>query len=224
MPSPHSASPAATALLLCVASGGPPALAAAASVVFGRSPALPIQIILQGVLCAIAVVVMFAVRRVERLPLASIGVRRPGVSTGLLAAGIVLVAYFVLHLLTTPLMAMLNLGGFEAGLDAIRRQPSWWRVCVALTSGPIEEVLYRGYAVERLGTLAGRRWLGGVIAAVVFGLAHAPFWGVGPALAANLPFGVLMVAAYLWKRDLIANAAAHTALLLLTMVPMSAVI
>lgn len=220
MTMPHSASPAATVLVLCVACGGPPALAAAAAVAFGRSPALPIQIILQGVLCAIAVVVILAVRRAERLPLASIGVRRPDVSTGLLAGGIVLVAYFVLPLLTTPLMAMLSLGGFDAGLDAIRRQPPWWRVCVALTSGPIEEVLYRGYAVERLGTLAGRRWGGGVIAAVVFGLAHAPFWGLGPALAANLPFGLLMVAAYVWRRDVIANAAAHAALLLLTMVPL----
>ena len=47
----------------------------------------------------------------------------------------------------------------------------------------------------------------------------APFWDFGPALAANLPFGVLMVGAYAWRRDLVANAAAHTALLLITMAP-----
>ena len=88
-------------------------------------------------------------------------------------------------------------------------------MCVALTSGPVEEVLYRGYAVERLGTLTGRVSLGDLLAAVAFGLAHTPFWGLGPALAANLPFGVLMVCGYVWRRDLCATAIAHTGLLLI---------
>lgn len=70
---------------------------------------------------------------------------------------------------------------------------------------PVEEQLYRGYAVERLAVLTGRWSVGGTIAAIVFGLAHAPFWGLGPALAANLPFGLLMVAAYAWRRDLVAK-------------------
>ncbi len=206
----------ATGVGLCVACAGPPVLAAAEGA-FGHPPTLPVQVGLQGALCALAAVVVVIVRRSERLPLSSIGVRRPDARTGVLTVGLVLVAYYALPLLTAPLLARLGLGGFEAGLDVLRSQPRWWRICVALTSGPVEELLYRGYAVERLAALTGRWSVGGAIAALVFGLAHAPFWGLGPALAANLPFGVLMVAAYAWRRDLVANAAAHTALLLITM-------
>ena len=181
----------------------------------GLSPTLSIQVPLQLMLCVIAILVLLIVLRWEQLPLASIGVRRPDVMTGVLAVTVILVAHYLLPLLTTPMLRALGLGGFEPGLEAIANQPRWWRVCVALTSGPVEEVLYRGYAVERLGTLTGRLPLGGLLAAAAFGLAHTPFWGLGPALAANLPFGVLMVAAYIWRRDLCATAIAHTGLLLI---------
>jgi membrane protease YdiL (CAAX protease family) len=182
---------------------------------YGPTPTLAVQIALQLVLCLIATLLLLIVRRWERLPLASIGVRPPDVVTGVLAVTIILVAYFLLPLLSAPVLRALGLGGFEPGLEVIASQPRWWRVCVALTSGPIEELLYRGYAVERLGTLTGRLPLGGLIAAMAFGLAHAPFWGLGPALAANVPFGVIMVAAYLCRRDVFATALAHTGLLLI---------
>jgi membrane protease YdiL (CAAX protease family) len=72
-------------------------------------------------------------------------------------------------------------------------------------------------AIERLATVTGRRWLGASIAAVAFGLAHVPAWGIGPSLAADLPFGIVMTVAYLWRRDLIANAVAHSAALVVQM-------
>jgi uncharacterized protein len=162
-----------------------------------------------------SILVLLIVLRWEQLPFASIGVSRPDVMTGVLAVSVILVAHYLLPLLSTPMLHALGLGGFESGLEAIANQPTWWRVCVALTSGPVEEVLYRGYAVERLGTLTGSLPLGGLLAAAAFGLAHTPFWGLGPALAANLPFGIVMVAAYIWRRDLCATAIAHSGLLLI---------
>ena len=45
-----------------------------------------------------------------------------------------------------------------------------------------------------------------------------PARSFGPALAANLPFGMVMTGFYLWRRDLVANGAAHSLLLLNSMV------
>ena len=166
---------------------------------------------------------MLVVTRTERLSLASIGVRRPTWATVPSALGVVLIVLYVLPLLTAPLMTALDLGGFQPGIDAIVRLPVWFRVCVAVTSGTVEETLYRGYAVERLATMTGRPWVGGLLAVAAFGAAHIPFWGVGPALAADLPFGVVMTGFYLWRRDLVANASAHSLLLLISMLSLPAV-
>ena len=154
---------------------------------------------LQLLLCAIAGVVIVVVVRVERRSLDSIGLHRPNWTSAALALGTALAVMYLLPRLTGPLMTALDLGGFESGLDVVVRMPVWFRVCVALTSGFVEETLYRGYAVERLADMAGRRWLGGVLAIIAFGAAHIPFWGVGPALAADLPFGAVMTGLYLWR-------------------------
>ena len=220
---PQSASRVATAVGLLMALAGPPLLAFGSDRVFGASPRLGVQVLQQFAFCAIAAIVVLATRRSEQLPLASIGVRRPNWGSAISAVGIVLVARYLLPMLTTPLMTALDLGDFRTGLDVIGRQPVWWRVCTALTSGLVEEVLYRGYAVERLATLTGRLPLGGLLATVAFGAAHIPFWGLGPALAADLPFGALMTAVYVWRRDVVANAAGHITLLLIGLVSVHSV-
>ena len=81
---------------------------------------------------------------------------------------------------------------------------------VGVTGGCVEETLYRGYAVERLATLVHRRWLGAMLATVAFAAAHVPLWGVAFVVTADLPAGIVLVLFYLWRRDLIANALAHS--------------
>ena len=71
----------------------------------------------------------------------------------------------------------------------------------------VEESLAR---IERLATMCGSRWIGAAAAAAAFGLAHVPYWGVRFSLAADLPFGIVMTIFYLWRRDLVANAIAHS--------------
>ena len=85
------------------------------------------------------------------------------------------------------------------------------------TSGAVEEFLYRGYATERLGALTGSRGVGAGLATLGFALAHVPAWGLGFALTADLPFGIVMTAFYLWRRDLLANMLAHSAGLVFAM-------
>lgn len=176
---------------------------------------MTVQVVGQTALAAIVVAVLVVLVRWQHRPLRTIGLRRPDAWTPVVAAIIVLVSQTLLPAISNWLMQRLALGGFETGLVSLSAQPTWWRIGVALTSGPIEEILYRGYAVEQFSALVGARWAGGALAALGFGLAHVPFWGVGPSLAADLPFGVVMVVAYLWRRDLAATSAAHTILLLI---------
>jgi membrane protease YdiL (CAAX protease family) len=102
-------------------------------------------------------------------------------------------------------------------MDRLFAIPVWFRVLLGISGGAIEELFYRGYAIERLATITGRPWLAGLISAVIFGLSHIPYWGLGFALAADLPAGLLMSAFYIWRRDLLANIFAHSAGLVIAM-------
>jgi len=95
--------------------------------------------------------------------------------------------------------------------------PPALRIFAAVGSGVVEELLYRGFAIERLTALTGRPWIAGGIAALIFGLAHVPSWGLGFALSADLPFGIYMTLFYLWRRDLVACMIAHSTGLVVAM-------
>lgn len=205
----------ATRVGLVLALLGPPALAFAERQAWGPVPPLAVAVGLQGVLCGIGALVLWVAWRWEQTSLGWLTARGPIAHSALLAGILVVVTQYGLPLLSAPLLRAMNVGGFETGLDAIARLPTWFRIAIALTSGPIEELLYRAYPVERLTAITGRRWRAGAVAVVVFGLAHVPFWGFGPALAADLPFGALMTVAYVVRRDFLANALAHTTLLMI---------
>ena len=211
-----------TSLALLVALAGPPLFVVIPDRLIGESPSPGVLAVLQLLYCGLAGFVVWLVIRVEHLTLRSIGVRRPGWSTVVSAILVTLGVLYLLPLITTPLVKALGSEGFETGLRRLARLPAWFRVLAGITGGIVEETLYRGYAVERLGTITGRRWLGGALSAIAFGLAHIPAWGTGFALGADLPFGIVMTLFYLWKRDLLANMLAHSTALVvgvLTAVP-----
>jgi uncharacterized protein len=51
------------------------------------------------------------------------------------------------------------------------------RELIVLTAGITEEVLVRGYPIERLSALTGSQWWGTAITYVVSVGLHASFWG-----------------------------------------------
>jgi membrane protease YdiL (CAAX protease family) len=199
----------ATVVGLLVALAGPPTLVSVSRRIFGDTPSIGVQTFLQLIFCGLALVVVFIVVRGERMSLRSIGVRRPDSST-VVTALMITAAGFLLGLLTAPLENAVGAEGVAGGVAKLAMWPAWFRLFVGATSGIVEETLYRGYAVERLAVLSGRVWLGALIAIVAFGLAHIPFWGVGFSLVADLPYGMLLVLLYLWRRDLFANILAHS--------------
>jgi hypothetical protein len=80
---------------LLVALGGPPVLVLTSRRILGDAPTIGAQIVLQLMLCACAAFVVLVVLRWERLPLRSIGLRRPGWRT-LTTALVLTIVGFVL--------------------------------------------------------------------------------------------------------------------------------
>lgn len=97
----------------------------------------------------------------------------------------------------------------EGGLKRLMASPAWFRWAVVLTAGITEEIMFRGYPIERLNELTGSLWLAALIPLTVFTLAHLGGWSPGH-LVGVLFGGGLLTGLYLWQRDLVACMIAHT--------------
>ena len=207
---------ATTAAGLTIALFGPPLFAVVGARLSGAI-SMTTSVVVQLLYCGLVPLIGWIVLRWERLPLQSIGLR--GFRWSSIGWALVLWLFIavVLPWLTGPLVARFGSDGLQAGLRVLSHYPDWFLLVMGATGGIVEETLYRGYALERLVTLTGRAWLGGAIVVAIFTLAHVPMWGFGFAFAADLPFAVAMTAFYLWRRDLVANALAHSVGLLLAL-------
>jgi membrane protease YdiL (CAAX protease family) len=145
----------------------------------------------------------------ERRKVKSIGVRALSIGDFLAAIAILLT-----YLLISPRLiwiadkipvvaAQLRLGGkLYASL------PRWLDWSGLLANGIAEEVGFRGYAIERIEELTGSKTLGASVPFVVNVLVHAPVWGLYGMLV-KAPILLLLVALYLWRRNLPACVLAH---------------
>ena len=203
--------PTTPALLgLIIALLGPAVVGLASSRLVGKVTPLAANLAGQiGLLLVLAAVLAIVVVW-EHQPLASIGIKSPKLSS--LVWGLLLAAFFVF--VYSPalfwVLKRLGQGGFEAGLSRLALLPAWYRLVAVLIGGAVEEVLYRGFAIERLKLLTGRYWIAAFVASLAFGVAHAPLWGWAPALLTAVS-GLLLSGFYIWRRDLWANIIAHAA-------------
>ena len=155
------------------------------------------------VLALLAIVVCW-----ERNPITSIGIGRP--SWEAICLGVLCTApLLVLSMGTGALLRMLGApAGDNAQAGMILGLPLWLQFFVAVTAGFTEEILFRGYAIERVTLLTGSRKLGGIIPILIFGAVHAPFWGLAHAVIAGST-GFWLTLIYLWRRNLWVNIVAH---------------
>ena len=104
----------------------------------------------------------------------------------------------------------LGLGGFAPTLARLASLPLWYLLLAVLVGGVAEEILYHGYALDRLGILLGSPWFAGLMVVLLFGLGHIPLWGIGQALTTTIS-GAALTLFFLWHGDLLANIIAHVA-------------
>jgi membrane protease YdiL (CAAX protease family) len=178
----------------------------------GANPAsdqsVPLVIVNELVMWGLTAIVLAIVLLWERRPLASIGLVRPT------ALSLQYGAALTVAILALAMAAGAIAEAFGPKLDSgaqdalITSLPLWLQFLVVVSAGFTEEILFRGYAIERLTELTGRRWLAAALTIVIFGALHAPFWGIAHAVVAGFT-GLWLTLAYLWRRDLWTNITAH---------------
>ena len=161
---------------------------------------LPGWLYLAGVLLLLA--------RWSGRPLADIGLRKPAWDT-LLWTVIAVLATFALALLLKGLVAAIPRPAENFVADAAELRWSWgYAGFVALRAGVVEEVLFRGVLIEQLAVLSGRRWLGAVLAGLIFVGAHTHQFNWFQLLMAATATVVLTLV-YMRRRNLLATICAH---------------
>lgn len=123
--------------------------------------------------------------------------------------GLGLLIGFLLFSVMTGIVALL--GGFE--VLGVRGQGALWAIlALAVTSGTLEEIMFRGILLRHLEALLGT-WAGLGITSLLFGAAHLanPGATLFAAFAIAMEAGILLGAAYLVTRRLWLAVGIHAA-------------
>src|SRR4051794_1994692 len=189
---------------LAIALAGAPVLLIAQRLITGPIAGVPQILARESLLFVLAAVLLLIVVRGERLPLSSVGLKSHRLGqTALLTLGIfvalgvgVAVALLLLHVagLPTP-----NVPGYKP--------PAVVLTLVMIRAGILEELFYRGFAIERLEWLTRNKWVAGIVPLLFFTAGHIKL-GISGMVAAFVLGGILTLA-YMWKRNLIANMGGH---------------
>lgn len=155
----------------------------------------------------VTAVLVGIVRFLERRSIASIGAVQPTRSD--LWIGVAGAAVGLLTMLVTiPLGETLGITSNEGTLEMIVGLPLWAVTLLSVTAGVTEEVLFRGYPIERLTEVTGSVAVAGTITLAVFMLVHVPMWGIGHLITIS-GVSVVLTIMYAWYRRLAPVVIAH---------------
>jgi membrane protease YdiL (CAAX protease family) len=160
-------------------------------------------ILKEALIWASAVALLVIIRRGEGLSLCSIGLGTvrwwASVLWGLVIA--------VVSATAVGGLAYLTGYGHGPGSAAFEKLPLWLITLIVFRAGIVEELFYRGYAIERLRMIGLGRFWSITIPLVVFSLGHLSGGAANVLIA--LAAGAILTGFYLWRRDLVANMIGH---------------
>jgi membrane protease YdiL (CAAX protease family) len=155
----------------------------------------------------LVVLVLLFIVFVERLPLSSIGFRRPGWGTlWAIPAGVAL--FMGVPFIWFVIFPLLHLQMNTTEMGKLLATPFWYRLLLVTRAAFCEEILFRGYPIPRLEELCGRTWIAAIVSWAVFTIAHLGSWGWAQLIVAGYG-GAILTALYIWRRDLACNILAH---------------
>jgi membrane protease YdiL (CAAX protease family) len=150
-----------------------------------------------------AALLIVLIRFGERLPLDSIrlGVApwRQSLRYGCILAGVCGVTAWIVIQFTGY--------GHGPGSAEFNKIPIWLETLMVIRAGIVEELFFRGYAIERLEALGLGRVVSAAIPLTIFAVIH---WTGGvPNIIIALVLGTIVTVFYVWRRDLVANMIGH---------------
>lgn len=171
---------------------------------------IAVRLLREATIWGLLAMVLFYALRVEKLPVATLGLRGFGWKSTILPG---LAAGAVLCMVATAVVAIAR-NAFDVGADnhlvsMLAGMPWWMLLLLSLRAGVTEELLFRGYLLDRLERLSGRRWVGVVGSIALFTAMHFGGWQAGQLILVALA-GTLFTALYLWKRNIMICVIAHT--------------
>jgi membrane protease YdiL (CAAX protease family) len=157
---------------------------------------------------AVACFVIIWVLLVERQPVASIGFRKPDKRSLRLAcwtaafiSAVMIIQFFVV----LPLLGLTHAAEQRQQILAL---PWWMRLLTVVRAAVTEEIIYRGFTIERVFWLTRSKVVALVISVIAFAAAHLRGWGPSQLLPVAIG-GVALGWLYLARRNLPANMLAH---------------
>ena len=157
----------------------------------------------EGCMFASAGLLAWLVRRKAGLTRRSIGIGVCPVWKSLLWGVVIAVAC----ILPAALIAKFTGYGHGPESKAFAKLPIWLIFIVVVRAGVVEELFYRGYAINLLQKLGMGPTPAWAIPLLIFSAAH---WTGGIAnIALAFVLGGILTAFYLWRRDLVSNMFGH---------------
>jgi uncharacterized protein len=151
----------------------------------------------------VAVVLFVIIKVGEGLPLSSIGLGTARWGKSILWG---LLLGIVCLMVGGGLVALTHYTGGESG-KAMEKLPVWLVSLIVVRAGVVEELCYRGYAIERLHALGLPRSAAAGVPLLIFGVGH---WTGGWAnIVIALALGLILALFFIWRRDLVANMIGH---------------
>jgi len=160
-----------------------------------------------AILFACAALLLFIIRRKERLGWDSVGLQRPPLGNTAIWVVVTFVGVLVALAMAFALIKLFHLPVSSSDSQALFSLPTWVLLVAIVRAGFIEELFCRGYAIERLQSLTGSLTLAAGIPLFIFAMLHYRQGWAGIIVA--LLTGAVLTAVYIYKRNLWITITVH---------------
>lgn len=156
-----------------------------------------------AVLWGLAVGVLFYTRGIEKLPLATIGWKQLSWKLIFTAIGLGILLSLLVPVFTLLVSAVFPPSDTGTITQVVSNFPWWILLLSVLTAGITEEILFRGYPLERLHEMTGNKWISGLISLIFFVAIHSTGWSIAHIIGVVIPLGIILTGLYFWQRNLL---------------------